>query len=78
MVAVARRTRSLHVPHRSVSNVLALQNRAAAHDLWIRHTVIPGDRLASRLAGRGRAQGKLSVADGESLRETGSGNEHCQ
>lgn len=68
MAAVSRSARPLHVSHGSVSNVIALQNRAAAHDLWIRHTVVPGDRLASRLTGRCSAQGKLTVADGKSLR----------
>ena len=68
MPAVRRRTRPLHVAHGSVCNIIALQNRASAHDLWISNTVVPSDRLASRLTCRGRAQGKLTIADSESLR----------
>ena len=68
MIAVSRRARSLHVTHGSVSNVIALQNRASAYNLWISNTVVPGDRLASRLTCRCSAQGKLTVADGKSLR----------
>ena len=68
MAAVRRRTRPLHIPHRRVRNIVSVQNRASAHNLWIGYTVVSGDRLASRLTGRCRAQGKLTVADGKSLR----------
>jgi len=49
MSAVRRRTRPLHVTHSRVSNVIAIQDRASAHDFWIRHTVVPGDRFTGRL-----------------------------
>ena len=68
MAAVSRRARSLHVTHGSVSNVIAIQDRAAAYNFRISNTVVPGDRLASRLTCRCRAQGKLTVADGKPLR----------
>jgi len=78
MAAVSRRTRPLHIPHRRVSNVIAIQNRAAAHDLGIRHTVIPCDRLTGRLTCRCSAQGKLPITDSESLRCAGCRDKHCQ
>ena len=78
MAAVRRRTRPLHIPHRRVSNVIALQNRAAAHDLGIRNTVITGNRLTGRLTCRCSAQSKLSITDSESLREAGCRCKHCQ
>ena len=49
MVAVRRRTRPLHVSHRRVCDVIALENRASAHDFRIRHTVVSGDRLTGWL-----------------------------
>ena len=49
MVAVRRRTRPLHVPHRRVCDVIAIQNRAAAHNLWISDTVVSGDRITGWL-----------------------------
>ena len=55
MAAIARRTRPLHIPHSRVCDVIAVQNRAAAHDFWIRNTVITGDRLTGWLTDGCRA-----------------------